>query len=150
LENKIIAILSRLVRINSVNSSLSGGPGEQELAHHVQRYLQQLNLPAEIQTVAPGRSNVVAVIPGADRGRSLLLNSHLDTVGVENMPDPFTLKREDDKLFGRGTYDMKGSIAVMLLLADYFAERRPPLDIMLTFVADEEDKNVGMEYLIDR
>jgi len=150
LENKIIAILSRLVRINSVNSSLSGGPGEQELAHHVQRYLQQLNLPAEIQTVAPGRSNVVAVIPGADRGRSLLLNSHLDTVGVENMPDPFTLKREDDKLFGRGTYDMKGSIAVMLLLADYFAERRPPLDILLTFVADEEDKSVGMEYLVDR
>jgi acetylornithine deacetylase len=150
LEKKIISLLSRLVQINSVNSTLSKGPGEQELANHVRHYLQQLDLPAEIQTVAPGRSNVVAVIPGSDRDRSLLLNSHLDTVGVENMPDPFTLKREDDKLFGRGTYDMKGSIAVMLMLAGYFVERRPPLDILLSFVADEEDKSVGMEYLVDR
>jgi acetylornithine deacetylase len=150
LEKKIISLLSRLVQINSVNSTLSKGPGEQELANHVRHYLQQLDLPAEIQTVAPGRSNVVAVIPGTDRDRSLLLNSHLDTVGVENMPDPFTLKRENDKLFGRGTYDMKGSIAVMLMLAGYFVERRPPLDILLSFVADEEDKSVGMEYLVDR
>jgi acetylornithine deacetylase len=150
LEKKIISLLSRLVQINSVNSTLSKGPGEQELANHVRHYLQQLDLPAEIQTVAPGRSNVVAVIPGSDRDRSLLLNSHLDTVGVENMPDPFTLKRENDKLFGRGTYDMKGSIAVMLMLAGYFVERRPPLDILLSFVADEEDKSVGMEYLVDR
>jgi acetylornithine deacetylase len=150
LEKKIISLLSRLVQINSVNSTLSKGPGEQKLANHVRHYLQQLDLPAEIQTVAPGRSNVVAVIPGSDRDRSLLLNSHLDTVGVENMPDPFTLKRENDKLFGRGTYDMKGSIAVMLMLAGYFVERRPPLDILLSFVADEEDKSVGMEYLVDR
>ncbi len=150
MEEKIISLLSRLVQINSINSTLSQGPGEQELADHVRHYLQQLDLPAEIQSVAPGRSNVVAVIPGSDRKRSLLLNSHLDTVGVENMPDPFRLKREDDKLFGRGTYDMKGSIAVMLLLAGYFVERRPPLDILLTFVADEEDKSVGMEYLVDR
>jgi len=150
LENKIISLLSRLVRINSVNSTLSQGPGEEELAEYVQHYLQQLNLPAEIHTIAPGRSNVVAVIPGSDRHRSILLNSHLDTVGVESMPDPFTLKREDDKLFGRGTYDMKGSIAVMLLLAAYFVEHQPPLDILLTFVADEEDKSAGMEHLVDR
>jgi len=150
LEKQFISLLSRLVRINSVNSTLSGGPGEQELAEYVRHYLQQLNLPAEIHTIAPGRSNVVTVIPGSDRNRSLLLNSHLDTVGIEGMADPFTLKREDDRLFGRGAYDMKGSIAVMLLLAGYFVERRPPLDILLTFVADEEDKSVGMEYLVGR
>jgi acetylornithine deacetylase len=43
---------------------------------------------------------------------------------------------------------MKGSLAVMLLLAEYFAERKPPLDLLLTFVADEEDKSVGMEHLV--
>jgi acetylornithine deacetylase len=150
LEKELTSLLSRLVGINSVNSTLSGGPGEQELAEYVRHYLQQLSLPAEIQTISPGRSNVVTVIPGSDRNRSLLLNSHLDTVGIEGMADAFTLKREDDKLFGRGAYDMKGSIAVMLLLAGYFVERQPPLDILLTFVADEEDKSVGMEYLVGR
>jgi acetylornithine deacetylase len=43
---------------------------------------------------------------------------------------------------------MKGSLAVMLLLAEYFTSHPPPLDIFLTFVADEEDKSLGMEYLV--
>jgi acetylornithine deacetylase len=65
------------------------------------------------------------------------------------MTDPFTLRQEEDKLYGRGAYDMKGSVAVMLLLADFLIRHPPPLDILLTFVADEEDKSAGMEYLVD-
>jgi acetylornithine deacetylase len=150
LEKQFISLLSRLVRINSVNSTLSGGPGEKELAKFVRHYLQELNLKAEIQTIAPGRANVVAILPGGDRSRSILLNSHLDTVGVNGMADPFTLKQEDDKLYGRGAYDMKGSVAVMLLLANYFIQHPPPLDILLTFVADEEDLSRGMQHLVDK
>jgi acetylornithine deacetylase len=45
---------------------------------------------------------------------------------------------------------MKGSIAIMLLLADYFSQHPPPLDILLTFVSDEEDKSTGMEYLVQK
>jgi acetylornithine deacetylase len=150
LEKQFISLLSRLVGINSINSTLSNGPGEGELAEFVQSYLQKLNLAANIQTIAPGRANVVAILPGSNRNNSLLLNSHLDTVGVAGMDQPFTLKREDDKLYGRGTYDMKGSVAIMLLLADYFVKHRPPLDILLTFVADEEDLSAGMDYLVDQ
>jgi acetylornithine deacetylase len=150
LENQLISLLSRLVRINSVNSTLSGGPGEEELAKFVLHYLQLLNLKAEFQTIIPGRANVIARIPGTDQKSSLLLNSHLDTVGVEGMTDPFTLRQEKDRLYGRGTYDMKGSIAVMLLLAGFFIRHRPPLDVFLTFVADEEDKSAGMEWLVDK
>ncbi|MBW2429963.1 MAG: acetylornithine deacetylase, partial [Deltaproteobacteria bacterium] len=65
MEKQFISLLSRLVRINSVNSTLSGGPGEAELAKFVLYHLQQLNLKAEIQTVAPGRANVVARVPGS-------------------------------------------------------------------------------------
>ncbi|MBW2431428.1 MAG: M20/M25/M40 family metallo-hydrolase [Deltaproteobacteria bacterium] len=150
MEKQFISLLSRLVRINSVNSTLSGGPGEAELAKFVLYHLQQLNLRAEIQTIAPGRANVVARVPGSGQNNSLLLNSHLDTVGVEGMTDPFTLRQEEDKLYGRGAYDMKGSVAVMLLLADFLIRHPPPLDILLTFVADEEDKSAGMEYLVDK
>jgi acetylornithine deacetylase len=149
LEKQFVSLLSRLVGISSINSTLSNGPGEGELAEFVLNYLQKLNLAAEIQTIAPGRANVIAVLPGNRRESSLLLNSHLDTVGVDGMIHPFTLKQEDDKLYGRGTYDMKGSIAVMLLLADHFSTHPPPLDILLTFVADEEDLSAGMEHLVN-
>jgi len=150
LEKQLKSVLSRLVEINSINSTLSNGPGEGELAGFILNYLRNLNVEAEIQTPAPGRANVVAVIPGSDRKDSLLLNSHLDTVGVDGMLDPFKLRQDDDKLYGRGTYDMKGSAAVMLLLADYFVKRQPPLDILFTFVADEENLSAGMEYLVNQ
>jgi len=149
LEKQFISLLSRLVGINSINSTLSMGPGEGELAELILNYLRELNLAAEIQTIAPGRANVLAVLPGSSRERSILLNSHLDTVGVEGMIHPFTLRQEGDKLYGRGTYDMKGSVAIMLLLAEYFVKYPPPADILLTFVADEEDLSTGMEYLVN-
>ena len=150
MENRIIAILSELVRIDSVNPTLSDGPGEIEIAKFVRQYLHQLKLDVEIQTVAPNRANVVAVIQGMSHKRSLLLNSHLDTVGVEDMKDPFVLKRKGDKLYGRGTYDMKGSVALMLLLAKHLVRYRPPADVYLTFVADEEDMSIGMEYIVEK
>jgi acetylornithine deacetylase len=150
METRIVDILSRLVKINSVNSTLSAGMGEKRLAEFIHEFLKKLRLDAKIQTAAANRPNVVAVIPGNDRSRSLMLNGHLDTVGVEGMEDPFTLRREKDRLFGRGAYDMKGSLAVMLALAEYFAEQPPPLDLLLTFVSDEEDKSVGTEHLVEK
>jgi len=148
MKNRIINLLSELVKINSVNATISGGPGEKEISGFVARYLTKLGLDPEIQPAAPDRTNVVAIIPGINRNGSLLLNGHLDTVGVEGMDAPFSLKQECDKLYGRGTYDMKGSIAVMLLLAEYFTHHPPPISILLTFVADEEDRSAGMEYLV--
>ena len=150
MENRLITLLSQLVQINSVNRTLSGGPGERQLAEFIARRLNNLQLDAALQTVGPDQRNVTAIIAGKDRQRSLLLNAHLDTVGVDGMDQPFTLKRKEDRLYGRGTYDMKGSVAVMLLLADCFTRQKPPLDLLFTFVSDEEDKSTGMEYLVDK
>jgi len=150
MENRITALLADLVQINSINRTLSDGPGEREIAEFADRHLTALQLDAQIQNVGPNQSNVVAVVPGKDRQRSLLLNAHLDTVGVEGMDDPFTLRPEGDRLYGRGTYDMKGSIAIMLLLAEYLTRHAPPLDILLSLVSDEEDKSTGMEYLVQK
>ena len=150
MEKQFVSLLSQLVGINSVNSTLSNGPGEGELAEFILNYLQKLKIEAEIQPISPDRANVFAVIAGLDRSHSLLLNSHLDTVGIEGMDHPFTLKQEGDKLYGRGSYDMKGSAVIMLLLADHFTRHPPQLDIILTFVADEEDLSTGMEYLVNK
>jgi acetylornithine deacetylase len=148
MENRIISLLSELVRINSVNPTLSGGPGEGEAAEFIWHFLDRLKLDTEIQTVAPNRKNVVSLISGAGQHHSLLLNGHLDTVGVEDMPDPFSLKRRGDRLCGRGAYDMKGSLALMLLLAEHFTGQPPATAVWLTFTADEEDRSIGMEHLV--
>jgi acetylornithine deacetylase len=150
MENRIITLLSELVQINSINRTLSNGPGERKIAEFIVQNLKSQKLDAEIQTVGDNQNNVVAIIPGKKHNRSLLLNGHLDTVGVDGMNEPFTLRRDGDKLYGRGTYDMKGSIAVMLMLADFFMQHPPPLDILLTLVSDEEDKSTGMEYLVEK
>ena len=150
MENRILALLSELVQINSINRTLSNGPGEREIAEFIVQSLQTRNFEADMQNVGHNQRNVATVIPGKEHNRSLLLNAHLDTVGVDGMDQPFTLRCEGDRLYGRGTYDMKGSVAIMLLLADYFTRHPPPLDILLTFVSDEEDKSTGMEYLVDK
>jgi acetylornithine deacetylase len=130
LENAIIGLLSELVRINSVNLTLSRGPGEGEVAKFIRHRLDALKLCSQVQAIAPDRNNVI--------------------VGINGMDDPFRLRKEGDRLYGRGAYDMKGSLAVMLLLAEYFTRHPPPLDILLTFVADEEDKSLGMDYLVKK
>jgi len=148
MNSRIVTLLSALVGINSINSTLSRGPGESEIAQFIQQHLAGLKLKVEMHTIAPGRCNLVALIPGIRRSKSLLLNGHLDTVGVEGMADPFTLRQQGDKLYGRGAYDMKGSLAVMLLLAEHLARHPPPEDVWLVFTADEEDKSIGMEHFV--
>jgi acetylornithine deacetylase len=150
MENRIIEILTKLVEIDSSNPDLSNGPGEKEIAEFIGHHLQKLKIDTELQSIDSNRTNTVAIIPGSARNQSLLLNGHLDTVGVEGMENPFSMIRDGDRLYGRGCYDMKGSLAVMLLLAEYFTQYPPPFDILFTFVADEENKSIGMEHMVKK
>lgn len=148
MQNRLMPLLKDLVGINSISPTLSGGPGEAAAAEYVANHLKRLGIDAATHSVAPGRDNVTATIAGSKPKRSILLNAHLDTVGAEGMETPFALMRQGDKLYGLGAYDMKGSVAVMLLLAEHLVRHPPPVDVLLTFVADEEDKSIGMEHLV--
>lgn len=147
MQEHIVAILTDLVAINSINTTLSGGPGEKEIAAFISHHLSRLGFEAQVQKVSGERANVVALVRGKSSAPSLLLNGHIDTVGVEGMPAPFTLRQEGDRLYGRGVYDMKGSVAVMLALAEFWARHPPAQDVWLTFSADEEDRSLGTEFL---
>jgi len=76
------------------------------------------------------------------------MNGHLDTVGIEGMDKPFTLRKDGDKLYGRGTYDMLAGCAIQMGLATYFAKNPSPISLAFTFVADEEKLSIGMEHLV--
>jgi len=135
-----------LVRINSINPSLvPDGPGESEIAAHVARLLDRLGLEVSVHEAAPGRPSVVGVLRGTGGGRRLMLNGHLDTVGVEGMDDPFSGRVENGRVYGRGSQDMKGSLtagfAAVKSLVD--AGRRLAGDIVVAAVADEEHASIG-------
>ncbi|MCU0561766.1 MAG: M20/M25/M40 family metallo-hydrolase [Desulfobacterales bacterium] len=148
MEERIIGILSDLVAVNSVNPTLSAGPGEGEIAQLIFHHLKRLGLEAELYSLAAARASVVGVVRGRPGRESMILNGHIDTVGVEGMEAPFALRREGDRLYGRGAYDMKGGVAVMLALADSLAAHPPAGDVWLTFSADEEDRSLGTEQLV--
>lgn len=142
-----------LVAIPSCNPSLTpGSAGEADAAAYVAAAMRDLGLDVSVHAAAPGRPNVVGVLPGTGGGRSLLLNAHLDTVGVEGMTAPFSAEIRDGKLYGRGSQDMKGSMAAMLACAKAVIDNRQPLagDLLVTAVVDEEYVSVGMQALVDR
>lgn len=150
----IIQTLQDLVRVNSVNPLLSAnGKGEAELGAYVANALSTLGVPVTTHEIQPGRVNVVGVLKGVGDGRSLLLNAHMDTVGVEGMEiDPFGAEIHDGRLYGRGSQDMKGSIAAMLAVAKAFVDGGVNLagDLLITAVADEEYASLGTEHLVQQ
>jgi acetylornithine deacetylase len=144
--NYLYHTLTDLVRINSINPSLTpGGAGEREIAAYVAQAMQQLGLAVAQHEPAPDRISVVGALRGSGGGRSLMLNGHIDTVGVEHMPDPFAAAIRAGKLYGRGAYDMKGSVAAMLAAVKALRDAGVALkgDLLLAAVADEEYASLG-------
>jgi acetylornithine deacetylase/succinyl-diaminopimelate desuccinylase family protein len=142
----LVELTSQLVAIESINPELGvGGSGETEVARFVAEWCKRAGLETTESEAAPGRPNVVAVARGTGGGRSLMLNAHLDTVGVAGMTDPFVARVEDGRLYGRGAYDMKGSLAACMLAAAAAKGRGLRGDVIVTAVSDEEVASVGTE-----
>lgn len=143
-----VTMTSRLVRVPSVNPVLeAGGEGERRVAALAERWLRGWGYRAAVSEVAPGRFNVVAR-RGRGRGPSLLLNGHLDTVGVSGMADPFSGAIRDGRLFGRGAADMKSGVACILAVAAQLAREEIAGELVVALTADEEHASLGMEALV--
>jgi acetylornithine deacetylase len=144
-------LTAELVRIDSVNPDLvPDGAGEEEIARFVASWLENAGLEVETEEVAPGRFNVVGIARGTGGGRSLLLNAHMDTVGVAGMEGPFEPRSEDGRLYGRGAYDMKASLAAIMLAGAEAVRAGLRGDVIVTAVCDEEVGSVGSEAVAGR
>jgi acetylornithine deacetylase/succinyl-diaminopimelate desuccinylase family protein len=144
-----IRLLCDLVAINSVNPTLvPGAPGEREVATAIAAEMRRIGLEVTIEEVAPGRPNVVGVLDGKSRGRSLMFCGHTDTVGVTGMSDPFTPVERNGRLYGRGSQDMKGGVAAMIDAARVIAERGLKSGrVIVAAVVDEEHSSIGADAL---
>lgn len=142
----VAELAAQLVAIESINPDVvPGGSGEAAVARFVADWCERAGLETTLSETAPGRPNVVAVARGSGGGRSLILNAHMDTVGVAGMTDPFVPRLEGGRLYGRGSYDMKGSLAACMLATVAAKERGLGGDVILTAVCDEEFASVGTE-----
>jgi acetylornithine deacetylase len=142
----IVELASRLVAIDSVNPALvAGGAGERAAAHAVADWCSTHGLDVEL-VGDEARPSVIARKRGSGGGRSLLLNGHLDTVGVGGMDGPFEPRVEGGRLYGRGSYDMKGAVAALLVAAARADGLRG--DVIVTAVADEELASTGTETIL--
>jgi len=147
------ATLARLVQINSINPTLApGAPGEAEIARFIAGSLESIGLSAQILEPEPGRASVLGRLSGSGGGRTLMLNAHCDTVDVPGMAEPFSGALRDGKLYGRGAYDMKGSLAACLAAAKAVVDSGTRLrgDLLVAAVADEEYGSLGTRDLIGR
>jgi acetylornithine deacetylase len=79
----------------------------------------------------------------------LLLNAHMDTVGVAGMARPFEARIDGDRLYGRGAYDMKGGLAAIMLAARAVKQADwSGGELILTAVMDEEHSSLGTEAVV--
>lgn len=143
-----LALTRALVATPSVNPTLSaGGAGEAEIARLCASWLEAWGLETRLDEVAEGRFNVVATLEG--QGPTLLLNGHLDTVGVEGMTvPPFGAVLDGDRLLGRGSCDMKGGVGALLAVACRLARTGPRPNLVVALTCDEEHASLGMDALV--
>ncbi|MDT4964283.1 MAG: hypothetical protein QOF87_3930 [Pseudonocardiales bacterium] len=151
-QDEVAGLLGELIRINTANPTHPERPA----AEWVAAKLDEVGVASQIIEAAPGRASTIARIEGSDPSRApLLIHGHLDVVPAEASEwsvDPFGGEIRDGYLWGRGAVDMKDMDAMTLALVREWARtgRKPPRDVVLAFVSDEEaGGRLGAHYLVD-
>ncbi|MEU8970014.1 M20/M25/M40 family metallo-hydrolase [Streptomyces monashensis] len=155
-EDEVVDLCRELIRFDTSNYGDHSGPGERASAEWVAEKLAEVGLEPKIYESHPDRASTVARIEGEDPSRpALLIHGHLDVVPA-NADDwthhPFSGEVADGCVWGRGAVDMKDMDAMTLaVVRDRLRSgRRPPRDIVVAFLADEEAGGTyGARYLVD-
>ena len=150
-ETELLELLTELIARETVNP-----PGnEQALSNYLIDRLDAspIDFDVERQEVHSGRSNVVTRSGDPTKG-SILFTGHMDVVPATPTDwsgDPFELRRESDRLIGRGTADMKGALAAKLIATEAFlTEHDDTGEVILAFTVDEEVGSSGTKALVER
>lgn len=122
---------------------------EWPVASFIREWFEKQGIHCELQTTAENRPNVIARISGSGNGRSLMLNGHMDTVPGYGMKQAFTAVKHSGRIYGRGSVDMKGAVAVMM--TTLAAVKRSGLtlhgDLIFAATAGEESYSPGAWHL---
>ena len=150
-EIEVVRFCQELVRIKSVNP-----PGDElPAAEYVASALKKAGLEVELIKHSATRASVFARLKSSHKTPSLLFNGHLDTVpvGTENwIHAPFGAEIAHGRIWGRGTADMKGGLAALMVAVKRLGEIRASLqgDLILAATAGEETDSLGATLIASR
>jgi len=144
-------LLQNLIRFDTSNP-----PGnELECIKYLNEIFTNAGFKTQILAKDPNRPNLITHLSGQGKASPLLLYGHIDVVPVQNQEwkyPPFEAKIAEGYLWGRGTLDMKGGVAMMVsaLLKAKAENLTPPGDVICAIVSDEEAGGTyGAKYLIE-
>ena len=150
-EKEVVLFCEELLKIKSVNP-----PGDElAAAEYISGVLAKAGLEVELLKHSPARASVIVRLRGSGKVPALLFSGHIDTVpvGAEAwVHDPFSGAIADGKIWGRGSADMKGGVAALMMAVKILAEARFPLkgDIILAATAGEETNSLGATAIASR
>lgn len=146
-----ISLLRDLVAIESVNPDLvAGGKGEATIGDFCARWFAANGLEVHRLEKRPGRPSIVGIARGSGGGKSLMFNGHYDTVTLAGYAgNPLDATIRDGKLYGRGSFDMKGGVAAMMIAALRAKASNLAGDILVACVADEEYASTGTQEVVE-
>ncbi len=156
--DEVVDLLSTLIRFDTTNWGHGRSSGERAAATWVAAQLESVGWAPLVlaREDAPDRANVVLRVPGRSRDLpALLVHAHLDVVPAEAADwsvDPFGGLVRDGYVWGRGAADMKHMAATTLAALLRWGRDgvRPQRDVVVAFVADEEDQGAyGAHWLVD-
>ena len=148
----LLTVTQRLIRAPSVNP-----PGKEHLAGEVaQKAMSEIGLKVIVEEIETGRENVIGIFDTGREGPTLMFNGHLDVVpaGDESLwlSPPFQPRLENNRLYGRGSCDMKGGLAAVLAAIKSSSEVAENLrgKIIVAMVMDEESGGTGTRETVRR
>lgn len=149
-KSQVVVLLQEMIGFNTVNP-----PGnEKDLAKYIREKLKDFDIKSEVIDLGNNRANVIGIIEGSGEKKALLFNGHLDTVppgDIEWEYDAFSGRIVDGKIYGRGSADMKGGLAAMIMAAGAIKKAGIPLkgDLIITGTAGEEIDSIGAFHFLE-
>ena len=155
-DRDLVALLEKLVSIPSVGVLEAADPsvtGESRMADFLAGRLEALGFRVEWDDRASGRPNIIARRGPEAPKRTVMFESHLDTVGVGGMSDPFRARIEGNRLYARGACDTKGPLAAALhAMTPEVLDRLSGagVEVVIVGAMGEETGNIGALRLAER
>jgi len=147
---KIIAQTIELIKIDSRN----GPHAEDRITDYIINNFSSAELSFELIEHDNFRKSLIAVLPGENSSKNILVCGHLDTIGIPNIKleedKSINAEIKDGKIFGLGSSDMKSGLISILFALKHLTDNKikPKYDIVAAFTADEEKDKTGALYLL--
>ena len=137
-ESEVVALTKKLIEFNTINP-----PGnEMEIARYTGGLLEDYGFEVSYIPYQEGRIHVVATMKGTQDLDPVIFTGHFDTVPLGQQAwkmEPLKASVHEGKLYGRGSTDMKGAVAAMIVAAKWAVKQGPPKrSVKFILTADEE------------